>query len=272
MSEILKPHLSASQLDSIARCPEAYRRRYIEGDKIPPAIAMIVGSGMHKGAETNFRQKIESHADLPVSQIVDAAVAGFEAQAAGGVSFSAEEASRGVKNVLGEAKDAVAEFATIHAKQQAPDYQPVMVEQAVRIELPGPRDLLGVIDLLDDQDRITDFKTAGKKKSQADADDNIGLSVYAASFQSIYKRPPALVQLDTIVRTKTRIERQVVQSERSEADMAALAARINVVSRQIEAGIFPPASPGAWWCNGTYCGFFSSCRFVNAERKAKADQ
>lgn len=270
MSE--KPYLSATQLDSIARCGEAYRRRYIEGDKIPPAIAMIVGSGLHKGAEVNFRQKIESHSDLPASQIVDAAVAGFEAQVAGGVSFSADEASRGMKNVLGEAKDAVVEFAKIHAREQAPDYQPVMVEQAVKIELPGPRDLLGVIDLLDDQDRITDFKTAGKKKSQADADDNIGLSVYAASFQSIHKRPPALVQLDTIVRSKTKIERQVIQSVRTAADMDALANRINVVSRQIEAGIFPPATPGAYWCHKTYCGFYSSCKFVNGERKALADQ
>lgn len=267
-----KPHLSASQLESIARCPEAYRRRYIEGDKIPPAIAMIVGSGLHKGAEVNFRQKIETHSDLPASDIIDAAVAGFEAQAAGGVSFSADEASRGIKNVLGEAKDAVAEFARVHAKQQAPDYQPVLVEQTVLIELPGPRNLLGVIDLLDDQDRITDFKTAGKKKSQADADDNIGLSVYAASFQSLYQKPPQLVQLDTIVRTKTKIERQVIESQRSDADMAALANRINVVSRQIEAGIFPPATPGAWWCGPKFCGFYASCKFVNSERKALAER
>ena len=32
-----KPHLSASQLNMIGRCGEQYRRRYVEGEKIPAA-------------------------------------------------------------------------------------------------------------------------------------------------------------------------------------------------------------------------------------------
>lgn len=73
-------HISASQLVTFARCPEQWRRRYIEGDIIPPGIAALRGSGVHKGAETAMRSKIETHANMRPAEVVDIAVAGFDAR------------------------------------------------------------------------------------------------------------------------------------------------------------------------------------------------
>lgn len=264
-----KPHVSASQLESYCRCPEAYRRRYLDGDVIPPGIAILKGKGFHAGAETNMRQKITTRTDLPAGEIIDAAMAAFESGTHGGYSLSDEERGRGSIAVLAEAKDDLAELAQVHAKQQAPDYQPVLVEQMVRIELPdAPRDLLGIIDLADELDRVTDFKTAGKKKSQADADDSVQLTVYAAAFHAHQGRPPSEVRLDSVVQLKTKTDRQVLVSSRTEADFSALAHRINAVTNGIQLGSFPPATPGAWWCGPKWCGYFSSCPYVNSERKA----
>ena len=44
-------HISPSMLGLFCRCQEAFRRRYIEGIKLPPGIAACIGTGMHKGAE-----------------------------------------------------------------------------------------------------------------------------------------------------------------------------------------------------------------------------
>ena len=266
-----KPHFSSSQINMITVCGEQYRRRYIEGEIIPPGVAIIKGKATHKGAETNMRQKIESGVDLSANEIVDAAVAAFEGELHGAYLLTKEEQDRGAKIVLGEAKDEVVSMAKVHAEQQAPDYQPMMVEQTVRIELPGKRDLLGVIDLADDQHRIVDFKTSKRKKSQNEADESIQLTVYAAAYQGITGTPPSEVRLDTLVNTKSRgTERQVLTSNRSRADIVALANRINAVSQAVESGAFVPAAMGIWQCSEKFCGYWRSCPYVNSERSAAA--
>ena len=39
---------------------------------------MVMGSSCHKGAQKNFGQKIESHKDLPVKEIVGQTMAYFD--------------------------------------------------------------------------------------------------------------------------------------------------------------------------------------------------
>jgi hypothetical protein len=267
-----KPYVSATQIDMLCRCGEQYRRRYVEKEVIPPGIAMLKGSGFHRGAEINMRQKIDSHEDMPVKEIVDAAVEEFRLQTQGGYQLSDEEVARGPTSVIGEAIDELATMAEVHAEQQAPDYQPVLVEQAVRIPLPGTHDLLGVIDLADDKSRIVDFKTSKKKKSAGDAHESVQLTIYAASWQSLHQAPPALVRLDTVVSTKTRCERQVLDSTRCDKDFSALASRINMVTSAISSGVFLPASPGSWWCGPKWCGFWASCPYINSERRDAAER
>ena len=100
-----KPHLSPSSLEMYAKCGEQFRRRYIEGDKIPPGVSMLRGTGVHAGVEANMRQKIDTYRDLPVSDVVDAAVAKFDLELAGGYSLSPDETSRGATIVIGESRD-----------------------------------------------------------------------------------------------------------------------------------------------------------------------
>lgn len=272
MSEATKPHMSPSQLDMYCRCPEAYRRRYMEKEIIPPGMAILKGKSFHGGAELNMRQKIESHRDLPVKEIVEAAVADFDAQTHGEFALTEEERSRGSATVVGEAKDDLASMVEAHAKLQAPEYQPVLVEEKVRILLPnGTHDLLGIIDLADDKNRVVDFKTAGRKKSQSDADGSVQLTVYAAAFRARMGHAPDEVRLDTVVQTKTKTYRDVTVSDRTDDDFAALSNRINAVTSAVNAGIFTPAAPGSWNCSQKWCGYWSTCPYVNSQRKALAE-
>lgn len=268
----VKPYVSPSQLDMFCKCGEQYRRRYIEKEIIPPGIALLQGGAFAKATEGNMRQKIESHADVPAADIEEMASAAFDTALAGGYALTKDEESRGAATVLGEAKDQTVEMAGFHIAKQAPDYQPVLVEERVRIELPNStHDLLGIMDLADDKDRVTDFKTSGKRKNQNDVDSSVQLTTYAAAFKAKTGREASEVRLDTVVQLKSGMVRDVQKSDRKEADYKALANRISLVTVAIQKGVFTPASPMSWWCAAKWCGYHSTCPFVNSERKAAAE-
>lgn len=258
-----KPHISPTQLESICRCGEAYRRSYLEGEKIPPKIVMIKGTCVHESARCNFNQKKESHVDIGLEDFRDVAAATFDKQIRHGYTLTSDEASRGHRLVLGEAKDEAVSLAELHATVQAPDYQPVDVEQDVRIILANStHDLLMRLDLIDTQKRVVDFKTAARKQSQDTADSSVQLTAYAAAHQVKTGTPPSKVLLDVLVKTKTPY-RQVLESQRGPQDFQALANRVNMALAAIKAGVFMPATPGAWWCADEFCGYWHTCPYVN---------
>ena len=268
----LKRHISHSQLSMFWRCPEQFRRRYLENERIPPGVAMMTGSAVHKGIETNFKRKIETHEDLPATQIIDAAIAGFEDGLKDGYVLSEEEASAGREKVFGIAVDQVANLAGLHAEAQAPEYQPTEVEHTTRIVFPdAPVDLLAITDLRDDRRRVTDFKTGARSKSVTEADRSVQLTIYAAAYWVDHGVPPAAVHLDTLVKTKTP-KRQLLTSTRNRSHIEVLVRRINATLAAINAGSFPPCPPDAWQCSDRWCGYFRSCPYVNSERAEKGDQ
>lgn len=270
----MRLHLSASQLETFWRCGEAYRRRYVEGEKIPPGFALLIGSSIHKGAEHNFRQKIETHEDLPVDEIIDKAVADFEERACSEVILTAEEESIGAGKVRGAYVDLVADMADIHARVQAPEYQPIAVEVSTVIELPGDRDLLTVTDLRDDRGRVVDFKTAMRKKHRSEVETSTALTAYAAAYRHEYGVYPTAVRLDTVLKpristsprrttkiTRDSDHRQVLDGTRGDAELMVLANRIDATQAAIDAGIFTPTSPTAWQCSQKWCGYARTCKF-----------
>jgi hypothetical protein len=266
-----KPHISHSQLDMYWRCPEQYRRRYMEKEVIPPGIAMLQGTGIHRAAEANFKQKIESREDLPATDIIELAAVAFDTEKSGGYMLTDEEASAGAAKILGAAKDQLIQLASVHAAEQAPDYQPVVVEHVTRIVFPNAtHDLVAVTDLRDDKGRVTDLKTAARKKPQSDADSSMQLTIYAAAYRLELGEMPAEVRLDSLIKTKTP-GRQVLRSTRTTADFQAMINRVNVTLDAINKGSFPPASPGSWNCSPRWCGFWATCPYVNSERRAAAE-
>lgn len=255
IAEAKKPYLSPSQIDMYLRCGESYRRRYIEGERIPPGVAMLQGTGVHAGAEVNFRQKVDTHSDLPFRDIVDAAVDGFDRSLLGGYVIDPEGPAPD------EARDQVATLAMLYADEVAPEYQPVHVEQAVKIELPGAYDMLGVIDLADDHGRVVDIKTTGKAKSQNECDTSAQLTFYAAAHRVLTGELASEVRLEVLVKTK-RPKRVMLASTRGQEHFVSLANKINAVSAGIQAGVFLPAEPGSWMCSPKFCGYYHTCPFV----------
>lgn len=277
ISEVVKKHISPSQMDSYTRCGEAYRRRYIEKEIIPPSFSMTKGSCVHSGQEMDFKQKIETKTNLPVKEVVDFVAASFDGRlTAEGVFLTAEEESVGKAIVTGKAKDSTVRMAEQMARTVGPKYQPIEVEKKFRIELPGPRDILGFLDLII-PNGFQDLKTGAKKKAQKDIDADVQFTTYAAAYQGLYGKPPEEIVIDNIVDRitpktgKVTTEHHEFRTARGPKDFEALANRVNTIVKGIESGSFMPATPGAWWCSPKSCGYWRTCPMVNSERVAAAE-
>lgn len=256
-----KPYISQSQLTMYERCGEQYRRRYIENERIPPGIAMAKGIGVHNGAKVNFHQKIESHEDLPHDEIIEAAVAEYETVVNKGILLTPEEETVGVSRVIAQAKDSVVVLSDLFANQVAPEYQPTIVEEEIRIVMPNaPIDFVTRMDLIDDRDIVTDIKTSGKKKPQSEVDMSEQLTFYALAYLHRTGRLPAAVRLENLV-DKANPERQMLESIRTDRDLECILARINAMLDGIRKGVFIPALATSWQCDPRYCGYALTCPY-----------
>lgn len=265
-----KPYISPSQISSYTRCGEAYRRRYLQGERIPPSIAITRGISVHKGAEKNFKQKIESRQDLPVGDTVDLAVSTFEGIVRNeGVILTPDEESVGRDKIVSEAKDSTAKTAELLAKDVMPSYQPVEVETPVEINLDSSsHNLRGIVDLTVEGDGIVDLKTSGKSWTQERADRDGQFTFYSMLHRSKTGKDPEFINIENLVATK-KPKRILIRTTRSMDDYEPMINRMNRVIDGINKGVFSPPMEGSWWCGPVYCGYWSTCPYVNRKRSPK---
>lgn len=260
-----KPHLSSSSLGLFLRCPEAYRRRYVEGEKGKPNLAMVKGKAFHSSVEANMRAKIDTGQALPVRELYQLMED----------TLSDELKESGESDDNGEHADDVKNFVRAHYHLQAPDYQPTETEVAFRIELDScGHDYVGYIDMIGtvcetDTPVIVDWKTTGKKpanRSQHDSDQLTGY--YASKVDELGENVE--LRLDCLTGNKSpKVKRHVLPTRRDSEDLVAFAQKINIASKVIEQGLFPPASSQTWWCAASWCQFHSTCKYVNPNRRTK---
>lgn len=259
-----KPYISPSQLSLYTKCSEAYRRRYLEKDVIPPGVAALRGTSVHKGAEANYDQKLHTRRDLKPEHVAEITAATFERTIKyEDVWLNPEEQGIGKSKVLGEAKDMATRLATLFGKEVAPKYMPKHVELEHRIVLPkSSHDLLGRIDLVTDGGVIQDLKTRSKRSNPEDIHRDPQLTFYALTYQNKFGEPPKALVIDELVDTKEPSV-QSVTTDRNQEDYDALVNRINAVVKGVKAGVFTPAPAGAWYCSKKWCGYYSTCRLVS---------
>lgn len=158
--EALPAHLSATQLSMFSRCPEQYRQRYLLGRKERPGAALVWGSADHYAHEVNFRQKIESHEDLPTGDVLDAF--------ADGIAKSLDEHGGELEVEWGrvrlaDVKDRGAQLVATYHSRVSPLVQPLAVEEKFELEVPGlPVPIIGYIDT-ETERAIIDRKTSSAK-------------------------------------------------------------------------------------------------------------
>jgi PD-(D/E)XK nuclease superfamily len=156
-------HLSASSIGMLFRCPRQFGRRYLHHEKERPGEALVVGSFFHEALDFNYKQKIESHQDLPLSEVVqflgDVAVPKV-LEEEGGANWIRWDTD------LNTAHKDAERITAAYGHVVMPRIQPVGVEFKFEIDVEGvPVPIIGYVDVWE-QDRTVDTKTGQKSVSK----------------------------------------------------------------------------------------------------------
>lgn len=263
-----KPQMHFSGLDKLWACGEAFRRRYILGEKDPGNVRMSVGTAVDRAVNQNLGEKILTGKLLPLEAVKDAARDGMEIEFnTGRIEFDAEEKAQGIPQVKAEAIAKAVRLAVLHATQIAPNLHPTHVQRAWALELPGfPFDVVGTIDVQEGPIAVRDTKTSGKSPSASIADMSDQLTLYALAVKVLDGDPPATVALDYLIDNKTPVAKTFM-STRDADDYAVIMARMENAAEVIQKGAFTPARPTDWVCSIAYCSFFRTCRYAKQPKQ-----
>lgn len=280
-------HLSPSFLKMLAKCPEQARRRYILGERIPPAAAMIQGRADHTAIEYNFRQKVDTFQDVPVADVqeVFAAEIDHEIDEAGGaaeIDFGKTvKGRRERRKAAGEMKDAGVRLVTAYHVQECPRFQPHTVEEEFSLELPGvPVPIEGRLDLVGvpklpgfipegaaqfGPQVIRDRKTTGKTMRTPDSEWRVQAGVYMLHrwiphewHLSVKTKEPKIVTPEfepgLVLKPSPLLKRQIVMQLRHLVSLVGFYFNEYGPDQPWDGAILHQ-----WACD--YCGFRPTCRW-----------
>ena len=261
-----KFQIHQSGLALASSCGEAFRRRYIEGERLPARSYQAVGSAVDRSVGANLGHKIETGELLPVEHVVDLARDQAAARLEDFEPEPEELDEHGTREgVAGAIVDKSVRLARAHAEIAAPRIRPVDVAAQFVLDLEGyDFELAGEIDVVAEDGGcwIRDTKTAKKSPSAGTAAASIQLTTYALAEYSTTGALPVGLALDTVVDLKRETKVMCETTTRNLADFDPLLARIQALVEAMQAGIFMPANPADWRCSERYCGYFGTCAYA----------
>lgn len=243
-------YISPSQITMFLRCPSQYYFRYCEGLILPPKSAMTKGKAIHKGQEINYKQKIKTKYDLPLSDVQDAASTEFETVAT--------ETEWKPDEDKGKVKDEVIALTGLYHKEVAPIVQPEYVEEEVYVEIPAVNiKIKGFIDLVQTGDILRDTKSSKRSPAEDEAQKSLQLRLYSLAFRMLTGRKETCSYLDYLVNTKEpkQISRKAVFTD---DDISYFVGLIIQMKKAISLGVFVP-NPNNFMCSKDHCGYFDLC-------------
>ncbi len=265
------PYLSVSQVEQYLRCPQQYYRRYILGQRRPPGVAMVQGTGVHAALETGYRhvitEKTVPKLDMVLSSYSDSMDKGLAEE----VVWSDDEDAGEAAKDPGALKDQGVGLLTKWHTDKLPNVHPQSAEKSFitsfgDVPIVGRIDLIDRIDLPADPagesslvemhpmlDAVVDSKVVGKTYPKGRVDASLQLSLYAHA--------TGLPRQRYDFYCKTKVPKLAEVSTTRDAQQIRWAVSVfNQVANAISAGSFPPTAPDSWICSPKWCGYHAQCR------------
>jgi putative RecB family exonuclease len=245
-------YLSHSQIRLYSECPQKYHFAYIE--EIPTRIneKVFLGEIFHATIEDYFTRQINGSRPAEtetVAAFLDSFAASVKNKDINWKIPRRETRARGVA------------FIKYFLAHIAPTIKPLMVEKELSAEIPEIGvTLKGVIDLVEEDFSITDFKTTTSKWSASKARNSLQMVIYKYLFDRNFGNVHGALKYEVLfAKTAANIRHQSLKVSPGPDDIAQLLVLIKHVAENISHGIFyPQPNP---FC--TYCDFFSLCREKN---------
>jgi hypothetical protein len=263
-------YISFSQFNLCCRCGIQYKYHYIDGIRLPPTTSLINGKDYHSTVEVNHRQKVDSAIDLPLKDLDDFYAAAVEESFEEEVLLVKDEKGKAKGTVLDETIKRGHTALRVYHQDLAPFLQPLEIEKEFLADM-APFLLLtkeeeeanlganlpplkGVIDLITDDMRVIDHKTAKKSPGKDEAEKSLQLSGYAIGFHSLYGYAPDLLELQyAVVPESLKAKAVPVKTTRSAGHLDSFVRRMILVVNAIRFGVFTPPDQSSWSCG--YCEY-----------------
>ena len=247
-------HLSNSQISLYSQCSLKYKFQYI--DEIPRPFkpsGLALGSAVHSALSWLNKERMNGN-NVSLEKLYRIFDADWYSQKV--------DTEIRFKDGENEMKLAVLGKELLGLYFPKP-YKPVKaVEIPFVVPLSNPRtgqqlgiDLEGVIDLIEEDDTIIEFKTSAQTIDPRNVDNNLQLTIYSYAFETLTQRPPRLLKVVNFVKTR-KPKMIVLETKRKKADYERLFFLASQVLKGIQQGIFFPRT--GFWCKD--CEYAENCR------------
>jgi PD-(D/E)XK nuclease superfamily len=271
-------HLSASSYSLWVGCPEAWRRRYIKGEKPPPSGSMFLGSRVDDALSAYHRRILEHGDRLALEQVLDIYREQWTSELEAekdkqGVDWEVELNERGAFELGRQAIElAMAEL--------IPDLgDPVDVQRRLEFTIVEGLEwtVLCYLDLETFRDQlggertptVVDFKVRNSliTKDQADSDPQAGLYLAGRWLEGYPATELCFAQIAKPGKRRKQMAASLVPTSRKTGQLRGVLARVALAASQIAAayercGPDQPwgfADPSSWKCSSRYCHAWASC-------------
>ncbi len=238
MVEYTTDHLSASRINLYLQCGLKYQFQYI--DQLPKPFkpsGLLFGSVVHSTIE--WFQKKRKMGKQPT---LEALYKILEAD------WFCQKLDTEIRYKEGEEENKL----ILMAKEMISLYYHSPLDGVQDAEFPfriplvnsRTRDTLGVvlegsIDLIEEGEILTEFKTSAKSIDPQSADDLLQLTIYSYAYRTLFKKEPKLMRLINFVKTKTP-KMAILETGREEKDYDRLFYLAREVLKGIRSKVFFP--------------------------------
>lgn len=269
--------LSKSSVELYLKCPEKWRRRYLETEFEPMGPPLLIGKAAGNAAARNWHQKKESYVDLPASEVTEIYHDEFDL-AVEGAEAPIDWRDQKKDDVRGAGARALAAY----QGKVAPIVQPVSIEREFVLEFDEVDWVFkGYFDLeyvLSEEGRARidapapngdeptipgDLKMKAKMLSQDEADNDVQATSYLTA-----RRAEGLPynRFEFHVATTAKEPRaELVLTDRTDVQLDNFLRRTFQIAAEIgwrhENDHWQGAPPGSWWCSEKWCGFYNTCPY-----------
>lgn len=243
-----KGYLSVSQIRTYLKCPRQYEYRYIHGLRTPVTSSLLLGRSFHKAIETANRAKLEVGEILSVEDVQDTFSEAWDREKAEVEWEDGED--------QGQLKDAGLAVTTHYYEEVGQKLRPMMIEQGTTVDVDGIP-VKVVIDLVETDGRIRDFKTAKRTPQKDEADRSIQLSTYAMAYREMTGERESGAQLDYTVNLKSGPKITHLETQIDDSRIERTKTLIKGVAQAISSGMFYPVEE-SFSCS--FCPFRDLCK------------
>ncbi len=249
------PHLSVSSINDYIDCGLLYRFGRIE--HVMPDFeidALKFGITIHSVLGNFYREKMIGN-----KQSLETMISDFEK------CWRAEAEGKDIKYKEGDDFETLLKkgktlLTTYYNNLPDDDFDVIGIEEPFSFTIDGLPPVIGIIDLIEEDDSgtiiITDFKTSSKAYSTDEIDNSLQLTIYNMAAKSNgYADREILLRFDVLIKTKVPKFEQYYTT-RSEDDEKRVIKKVNQVWEGIQKGVFIP-NDTSWKCKG--CVYKTHC-------------